>query len=430
MMTYESTIEYLTGRLASFSKLGKEAYKPGLERTVALSDAFGSPHSRLKVIHVGGTNGKGTVACSLAAVLQSAGYRVGLFTSPHLVDFRERIRVDGEMIPKEKVVDFVERFLAMKMDIEPSFFEFTTVMAFEYFDEMQVDVTVVEVGLGGRLDSTNIVKRPELCVITNISTDHTDLLGTTRKEIAREKAGIIKWGVPVVVGESDREIREVFESKAFVEHAEIVYASDRQRFDSVDATDDAFVYHNTVFGTITSPLTGNYQLKNMATVLVALDTLRRLRWRISSENVKEGLADVPALTGLYGRWTRIDDKPLTIIDGGHNEGGWKYMSRQLKSIKRRKHMVIGFVADKDVTAILKLLPTEAVYYFTCPPSKRALSPIELSEMARKCGIEGECYATVNDAYKAAKLAATYDDMIFIGGSIYLLGDFLRHREAK
>ncbi|MBR4722491.1 MAG: bifunctional folylpolyglutamate synthase/dihydrofolate synthase, partial [Muribaculaceae bacterium] len=218
-MTYESTIEYLTGRLASFSKLGKEAYKPGLERTVALSDAFGSPHSRLKVIHVGGTNGKGTVACSLAAVLQSAGYRVGLFTSPHLVDFRERIRVDGEMIPKEKVVDFVERFLAMKMDIEPSFFEFTTVMAFEYFDEMQVDVTVVEVGLGGRLDSTNIVKRPELCVITNISTDHTDLLGTTRKEIAREKAGIIKWGVPVVVGESDREIREVFESKAFVEHA-------------------------------------------------------------------------------------------------------------------------------------------------------------------------------------------------------------------
>lgn len=428
-MTYEEATDYLFTSFPSFQKYGGKAYNPGLERTTALSDAFGSPHSRLKVIHVGGTNGKGTVACSLAAVLQKSGYRVGLFTSPHLVDFRERIRVDGEMIPKAKVVDFVERFMSMKIDIEPSFFEFTTVMAFEYFDEMQVDVAVIEVGLGGRLDSTNIVKRPELCVITNISTDHTDILGKTRKQIAAEKAGIIKWGVPVVVGESDKEVREVFENKAFVEHTEIVFASDRQRFDSVDASDAAFVYHNTVFGKITSHLTGNYQLKNMATILVALDILRRLHWRISSEAVKEGLAEVGELTGFYGRWTRIAESPLTIIDGGHNEGGWKYVARQLKSIKRRKHIVLGFVADKDVAAILRLLPTDAVYYFTSPQSKRALSPAVLAEMAQKRGIEGACYAKVGDAYNAAKQAAAADDMIFIGGSIYLLGDFLRNREV-
>lgn len=425
-MDYKQTTEFLFSQFTSFGQKGDTAYKPGLERTLTLSDAFGSPHERLKVIHVAGTNGKGTVAHTLAAILQSAGYRVGLFTSPHLVDFRERIKVDGVMIPEDRVVSFVERYIKMSLGIEPSFFEFTTIMALEYFDEMQVDVAVVEVGLGGRLDSTNIV-RPSLCVITNISLDHTALLGTTRRQIAGEKAGIIKWKTPVVVGEPDDEIRSVFDEKAYSEHAPIVYATDHQQFRSAEVVDGKIIYYSTEFGTIQSPLTGTYQLKNTATILASCHVLRRMHWRVSGESVSAGFAGVVELTGLLGRWTVVSTRPFTVIDTGHNPGAWRFLARQLSKEHRHKHIVLGFVSDKDVDSILDLLPHDAEYYFTQPSVHRALDRNVLEKKAISACLSGKVYADVNSAYSAAITAAADDDFVYVGGSTYLVADFLRNR---
>ena len=426
-MTYKQTTDFLFKRFASFQQKGNSAYKPGLERTLALSDAFGSPHERLKVIHVAGTNGKGSVSHTLAAILQSAGYRVGLFTSPHLVDFRERIKVDGEMIAEEKVIDFVNRYRTLSLDIEPSFFELTTVMALEYFDEMQVDVAVLEVGLGGRLDSTNII-HPDLCVITNISLDHTALLGSTRKEIASEKAGIIKWKTPVVIGESDDEIRNVFIQKAFTEHAPIVFASDHPQFRSAEVDGERMIYYGSEFGQIESPLLGGYQLKNTATILAACHELRRLHWRISSDSIAAGFSGVVSLTGLLGRWTVIAHRPLTIIDTGHNTGAWRYISRQISREHKKKHIVLGFVSDKDVMSILKMLPSDACYYFTQPSVERALDRNVLFDMAKDSGLAGNVFDDVHAAYKAAQSTASENDFIYIGGSSYLVADFLRKRD--
>lgn len=426
-MNYEDTLKWLFTQLPAFHKVGACAYKPGLERVRQLSSLFDNPHRRLKCIHVAGTNGKGSTAHTLAAVLQAQGYRVGLFTSPHLLDFRERIRVNGVMIPQAEVVDFVEKARGMAGDMEPSFFELTTVMAFDYFARCGVDYAVVEVGLGGRLDSTNIIT-PLLSVITNISLDHTSLLGNTEVEIAHEKAGIIKPGVPVVIGESAGDVRECFAAKARDCDSAVTYADDSDGIVEVISTGKVMTYVTRDFGTISGALTGNYQIANSRTILAAIGRLRDLGVAIGVDAVAKGFVQVCELTGLTGRWTTVSRNPLTICDTGHNSGGWRYISKQLGAIGKRKHIVIGFVNDKDVDAVLSMLTAvnDASYYFTQPDTPRRLSASVLAEKAARCGLTGECFGAVSDAYEKA-LADVVDksrEMIFIGGSNFVVADFL------
>ena len=429
-MTYQEATDYLFSQLPVFEHTGASAYKPGLERTLALSAAFGNPHRRLnRVIHVAGTNGKGSTCHTLAAMLQTHGYRVGLFTSPHLVDFRERIRVNGEMIPESEVIDFVERFRAMRADVAPSFFELTTILAFEYFASQNTDYNIIEVGLGGRLDSTNIVD-PQLCVITNISLDHTDLLGDTPEKIAAEKAGIIKPGVPVVIGEAEGDVKRVFARIAREKDAPICFASDDNEILSAEPTAAGIRYATRSFGRFTGELSGSCQPKNMSTVLSAVRQLILSGAGLTAEDVSRGALSVGALTGLAGRWMTLGRQPLTICDTGHNPGGWTYLSEQLKTLPGRRHIIIGFVADKDVSQVLRLLADsglDARFYFTAPRSHRRLAPGELQRLAAEAGIEGECCDTVVDAYKKSLAEAGKGDSIFIGGSNYLIGELLEAR---
>lgn len=423
MMTYEQSIDYLYTRLPMFQRVGAPAYKPGLDTSIALAAMFGDPQYKYPTIHVGGTNGKGSTAHTLAAMLQSAGYKTGLYTSPHLVDFRERIRVDGKMIPREAVTEFVERYIAMSAELTPSFFELTMVMAFDYFAREHVDVAVIEVGLGGRLDSTNIIS-PCLSVITNISFDHTQFLGDTLPAIASEKAGIIKRGVPVVIGESDGEVREVFRRKAAEVDAPIRYADDERHYSSAEIGDDGVLYHDTPFGELRGELRGECQLKNTSTILTAVDELRRGGWRISDDDVRSGMANVCETTGLAGRWMKLRDEPLTVCDTGHNTGGWQYLTRQLSAAPGVKHIVIGFVSDKDVTAILNMLPKDARYYFTRASIARAMDERVLCDKAVAAGLNGECYPTVIEAYREACAAAGAGDTVFVGGSTFVVADLL------
>lgn len=422
-MDYNQAIEFLYTRLPMFQRVGAPAYKPGLDTSIALAAAFGNPHESYKTIHVGGTNGKGSTAHTLAAVLQSAGYKVGLYTSPHLVDFRERIRVDGKMMPREDVTEFVERYRTLDLGISPSFFELTMVMAFEYFAKEKVDVAVIEVGLGGRLDSTNIIT-PCLSVITNISFDHTQFLGDTLPAIAAEKAGIIKPGVPVVIGESSGDVREVFSQKAAAEGAPIRYADDEHPFAEVLVVDEGIIYRSTPYGDLTGELSGECQPKNTATILVAVNELRKMGWHITNPTVKKGFAEVCGLTGLMGRWMKLADAPFTVCDTGHNTGGWQYLSRQIAGSPGKKHIVIGFVNDKDVTSILRMLPSDARYYFTRASIARALDERLLLEKATAEGLNGEAYPDVASAYAAARDSASPDDTIFIGGSTFVVADLL------
>ena len=422
-MDYSQALEFLYTQLPMFQRVGAPAYKPGLDTSIALAATFGNPQDSYKTIHVGGTNGKGSTAHTLAAILQSAGYKVGLYTSPHLVDFRERIRVDGAMMPKEDVVSFVERYKQLDLDISPSFFELTMVMAFEYFAKARVDVAVIEVGLGGRLDSTNIIT-PCLSVITNISFDHTQFLGDTLPAIASEKAGIIKPGVPVVIGESEGDVREVFALKAARENAPIRYADDEHPFGEALIVDEGILYRSTPYGDLIGELSGECQPKNAATILVAVDELRKMGWHITKADVKKGFANVCSLTGLMGRWMKLGEKPFTVCDTGHNTGGWQYLSRQLASAPGKKHVVIGFVSDKDVTSILKMLPRDARYYFTRASIARAMDERLLLEKASAAGLTGEAYPDVASAYAAARASATPDDTVFIGGSTFVVADLL------
>ncbi len=422
-MDYNQAIEFLYTRLPMFQRVGAPAYKPGLDTSIALAAAFGNPHESYKTIHVGGTNGKGSTAHTLAAILQSAGYKVGLYTSPHLVDFRERIRVDGKMMPREDVTEFVERYRTLDLGISPSFFELTMVMAFEYFAKEKVDVAVIEVGLGGRLDSTNIIT-PCLSVITNISFDHTQFLGATLPAIAAEKAGIIKPGVPVVIGESSGDVREVFSQKAAAEGAPIRYADDEHPFAEVLVVDEGIIYRSTPYGDLTGELSGECQPKNTATILVAVNELRKMGWHIATAAVKKGFAEVCGLTGLMGRWMKLADAPFTVCDTGHNTGGWQYLSRQIAGSPGKKHIVIGFVNDKDVTSILRMLPSDARYYFTRASIARALDERLLLEKATAEGLNGEAYPDVASAYAAARDSASPDDTIFIGGSTFVVADLL------
>ncbi len=425
-MNYNETIDFLYSQLPMFERSGANAYKPGLQTSRDLDNMFGNPHTAYKTIHIAGTNGKGSVSSLLAAVLQSEGYKVGLYTSPHLVDFRERIVVNGEKIPQQYVVDFVRRYQQMGYEGHPSFFELTSTMAFDYFRAAGVDYAVIEVGLGGRLDSTNIIS-PLLCVITNISLDHTQFLGDTLPKIASEKAGIIKAGVPVVVGEAEGEVRRVFERKAEAEGAPIVFAQDLNLISGHTHSGGMLQLSTaTSLGTISSQLSGEYQVRNAATVLAAVGEINRHEVaHISDESVRSAFAHVSQLTGLRGRWTTLRSCPLTVCDTGHNIGGWQYLSRQIASVSATCHrMVIGFVKDKDIRHILALMPKDACYYFTQASIQRALDARSLMLMGQEAGLEGRCFSTVEEAYNQAKADAADTDLVFVGGSTYVVAELL------
>lgn len=426
-MTYEETIDFLFNQLAMYQRIGSSAYKPGLGNALRLDEAFGSPSRKLKSVHIAGTNGKGSTAHTLAAILQSAGYRTGLYTSPHLVDFRERIRVDGEKISKDAVVDFTERYLAMNLGIRPSFFELTMTMAFEYFCNMDVDIAVIETGLGGRLDSTNIIT-PLLSIITNISYDHMAMLGNTLKEIAYEKAGIIKPGIPVVIGEAQQETRKVFSDKAAEVGAPIRFASEDRMMTSCRKKDGGLLYEGTPFGTIRGELAGNCQEKNAATIMASVEELRKCSLSISDEAVAEGFANVCELTGLAGRWMKVADNPLTICDTGHNIGGWEYISAQLSDFKGCKRIVVGFANDKDISAILALISRipDVTMYAAQASVPRALPSSDLVGKAEEAGIRAIDGGPVKNAYLMAREDCTIDDILFVGGSNFVVADFLEY----
>lgn len=408
-MDYQDTLAYLYNSVPMFQQVGSAAYKSGLENTLALDEHFGHPHRQFKTIHIAGTNGKGSCSHTIAAILQSAGYRVGLYTSPHLVDFRERIRVNGTPISKEEVVKFVEQERAFFEPLQPSFFELTTALAFKYFAESKVDVAVIEVGLGGRLDCTNIIT-PVLSIITNISLDHTQFLGHTLAEIAAEKAGIIKQNIPVVIGETTPETRPVFERKAQEVGAPIYFAEENA---------------NTDYQEVDYELKGLYQQKNIRTIFTALPLLRQAGFIFSQEDVRHGCAHVTELTGLMGRWQKLQDSPTMVCDTGHNVGGMQYIARQLRQQKcRQLHIVIGMVNDKDISGVLALLPKEAKYYFTRASVKRALPEDQLRQLAVAAGLRGDCYPDVPTAVKAALAQSTPEDFIFVGGSTFVVADLL------
>ena len=429
-MNYQETCEYLYNQMPMFEKQGATGYKEGLSNTLALDEHFGHPHKAFATIHVGGTNGKGSVSHTIASILQESGYRIGLYTSPHLVDFRERIRVNGTPISENYVVEFVDKERAFFEPLHPSFFEVTTAMAFKYFRDMEVDIAVIEVGLGGRLDCTNIIT-PLVSVITNISYDHTQFLGETLAEIAAEKAGIIKKGVPVVIGENHQETRPVFEAKAKEMEAPIIFAEDAPEVVSAHIMPNGGMLYTTKhLGDLEGDLGGIYQQKNLNTVLFALKQIALQGYLSPLQKdffeLKNGLKNVITHTGLMGRWQQIQDNPQVVCDTGHNVGGWEYISQQLALVKKKKmHIVFGMVNDKDVKGVLKLLPTDASYYFTQANSKRALQSQTLQAMAMELGLKGKCYPAVREAYKAAMKAAGKDDFIFVGGSSYVVGDFLR-----
>lgn len=427
MVNYDEAINFLYTQLPMFQRMGANAYKPGLDTSIALDKAFGNPHSRFPSIHIAGTNGKGSTAHTLAAILQSAGYKVGLYTSPHLVDFRERIRINGEMISHSAVVDFVNRYRTLQLDCQPSFFELTMTMAFEYFAKEKIDIAVIETGLGGRLDSTNIIS-PILSIITNISFDHTAFLGDTLTAIASEKAGIIKRNTPVVVGEASGDVKQLFLDKSIEMNSPIKFADENKAFSSAELMPDGYLYHNTPFGNITGELTGECQQKNTATILSAIEQLRLIGWEITPDAVKQGFANVCNLTGLAGRWMELQQLPRVVCDTGHNVGGWEYLSRQLSQVEGKLHMVIGFVNDKDISHILDLMPHNATYYFTRAEIPRALSADEVKAIALAKGLKGEAYATVAEAYQKAIVSASATDTIFIGGSTFVVADLLSHRQ--
>lgn len=427
-MNYTEALDWLFSQLPMFSRVGAAAYKPGLDTTIALDNIFGNPHRRFKSIHVGGTNGKGSVSHTLASILQSQGYKTALYTSPHLVDFRERMRVNGEMIPEEKVVEFVEKWKNSGSELRPSFFELTMMMAFHWFAEENVDYAVIEVGMGGRLDSTNIIT-PIACVITNISYDHNQFLGDTLPQIAAEKAGIIKPGIPVVIGESEGEVREVFRRKAAEAGAPIVIADDSKLAGDVEENPEGGWNFRFAGVPATFPLGGDYQKKNLETILHAARIMSENGVSVSNGSIVRGIENVVENTGLRGRWMILRRNPLTIADTGHNVAGIEYNMGQLRRIMESRpggklRIVIGFVADKAIDKILVLLPKEAEYYITNARIPRALPAEKLKDKMLGEGFKGEAYADVASAFAAATSAAGEEDVVFVGGSTFIVADLL------
>lgn len=424
-LDYEGALAFLFSRLPMFSRVGAAAYKPGLDTSLALDKHFGHPHRRFKAIHVGGTNGKGSTSHMLAAILQSQGYKVGLYTSPHLVDFRERMRIDGKMIPKEDVIDFVNKWQATDYPGHPSFFELTMMMAFDWFAKSRVDIAVIEVGMGGRLDSTNIIT-PQACVITNISNDHTQFLGETLTQIASEKAGIIKKDIPVVIGEAEGEIRKVFADTAANAGAPIVFAQDHPELQDIHSTPAGWHCATDNFE-FDVPLAGDYQQKNIETVLHAVDMIRQAGIPIDNSSIVNGMENVNSLTGFMGRWTILQQDPLTIADTGHNIAGMTYNMVQLARLMEKRpgaklRIVLGFVADKAIDKILAVLPRDAEYYVTNASIPRALPAGKLVWHMHDAALNGTVHLPVKSAYDAAKADAGKDDIIFIGGSTFVVAD--------
>lgn len=426
-MTYEETIDYLFHATPVFENVGASAYKEGLTNTLALDNHFNHPHRQYKTIHVAGTNGKGSCSHTLASILQAEGYKVGLYTSPHLIDFRERIRVNGQCIDQERVIRFVEQERRFFEPLHPSFFELTTALAFTYFAEQKVDVAVIEVGLGGRLDCTNIIT-PILSIITNISLDHTQFLGNTLPLIAKEKAGIIKNHIPVVVGETTAETKMVFEDVAKQHDAPLIFAEDNNEIvaSKYDNALQERVYKTQSFGEIHGDLMGNYQDKNANTVLNAVKVLKNYDLiKLSDNTIRQGFKQVSTTTGLLGRWQCIQKSPATYCDTGHNVGGWTYLSQQLAQQNcEQMRIVFGMVNDKDLSTIIQMLPQNAQYYWTQPSCQRAFSVEKVAQLGRENHLHGKVFPTVSDAYQAAMHDASMHDFIFIGGSSYVVADLL------
>lgn len=434
-MSYQATIDYLYTRLPMFSRIGAAAIKPNLDNTIALCNYLGHPEKKFKTIHIAGTNGKGSTSHMLASILQEAGYKTGLYTSPHLYDFRERIKVNGQMCSKEFVVDFTNQIKDFIEKIEPSFFEITVGMAFDYFAKEQVDIAIIETGLGGRLDSTNIIT-PELSIITNIGFDHMALLGNTLEAIASEKAGIIKKETPVVIGEATDTIKNVFIDKAARENAPIYFAEDFVQFKSFQNNWDTALFEFSqplihlldapLFSksfTIECDLPGKYQAKNLKAVLVAAQLLSTMGWKLSANKVMKALLKVQKNTGLMGRWECIQSNPRLILDVAHNEHGIIALLEQLKSLHYSQlHIVTGMVKDKDIQAVLKLLPTAAHYYFTQSHIPRALPVHELAEQANALGLNGQSFEDVNIALSEAIKKANHNDLILVIGSVFLVAE--------
>ena len=427
-MNYDETVDYLFTRLPMYSRIGAAAYRNDLTNTWQLSDFAGNPERRFRSIHVAGTNGKGSTSHMLAAIFQQAGYKTGLYTSPHLKDFRERIRVNGEFIAESAVVDFVRRISPLSEKLDPSFFEISVVMAFDYFAQQQVDIAIVEVGLGGRLDSTNIIT-PELSVITNIGYDHMNLLGNTLTAIAFEKAGIIKPGVPVVIGETHSETAPIFAQRAAEEQSPIRFA-DKQRY----VTDWKYGRHTLEVEVATTPVAANvewytldlagiYQTHNLLTVLEAVHTLQSRGWKLEPPVVRRALKAVKHLTGLHGRWEIVQENPDLVLDVAHNEDGIRQLLRQIEITDHEElHLVMGMVNDKNIDGILALLPRQATYYFTRASIPRALPEDQLAAKAGAAGLNGHAYPTVPEALNAAKTRARPKDLIVVFGSVFVVAE--------
>ena len=427
-MNYQETLEWMYKQLPMYQRIGAAAYKTDLNNTIALLDHLGNPHQTFKSVHVAGTNGKGSTSHMLASIFQEAGYKTGLYTSPHLRDFRERIRINGEMIPEENVVNFISEHQDILKKIEPSFFEMTVGMAFDYFAKEHVDIAIVEVGMGGRLDSTNLIT-PEISVITNIGLDHVQFLGDSLEKIAGEKAGIIKEGIPVVIGETQPETHQVFENKAAACHSPIFFADqifdcDKIHIDSLIQQEyDIWKNNELYLEACTIPLMGNYQKKNLTTVLCAVDLLRET-FELSDEDIRDGIANVVRNTHLMGRWQILDQDPLTIADTGHNVDGIREVSQLSEMTYNKLHFVIGMVNDKDIDHVLQLLPHSCEYYFCKADIPRGLDATILAEKAFDFGLRGNVYSSVRDAYESAINAARFDDVIFIGGSNFVVAEIV------
>ncbi|CEJ67911.1 Folylpolyglutamate synthase [Chryseobacterium oranimense G311] len=401
---YQESVDWLFVQAPNYQIDGLKAYKPGLANITRLCAFFGNPQEKIKCIHIGGTNGKGSTSNMLASVLQEAGYKVGLYNSPHLIDFTERIKVNGKNCNKEFVYNFIQKLKTLPEDILPSFFEFTTIMAFEYFYQQKVDFAIIEVGLGGRLDSTNIIK-PLVAAITNVQLDHQNILGNTIEEIAAEKAGIIKNNIPVISGDENNSVKSIIREKA-----------DRENAPFIDAT--------MIQSDLISDLKGNYQKKNIRVVLALIEELKKINIPVSEENIEKGLLNVHHNTGFIGRWFEFSKDPLTICDTGHNQAGLEYVFSQLNSIERHKHIVLGFVNDKKIDEVMTLLPENSEFYFAKPSINRGRHPEDYENLLQEAKISYKIFNSVQEAYLSAKEHCTKEEMIFIGGSNFVVGEFL------
>ena len=407
---YQEAVEWLFVQAPNYQIDGKKAYKPGLDNITKLCAFFGNPQDKIKTIHIGGTNGKGSTSNMLASVLQESGYKVGIYNSPHLIDFTERIKVNGENCDKEFVYNFIQKLKKLPADIRPSFFEFTTIMAFEYFAQQKVDFAIIEVGLGGRLDSTNIIK-PLVSAITNVALDHQNILGNTVEEIATEKAGIIKKNTVIISGDENEKVKSIIRNKAAENNS-----------DWVDTT--------LINVKLPSDLKGNYQQKNIKVVLAVIDELRNLGMEIPAEKVKSGLLNVQQNTGFIGRWFEFSKDPLIICDTGHNQAGLEEVFAQLNSIPKFKHIILGFVKDKKIDEVLKILPENSTFYFAKPYLNRGLHPSFYEDQLKKSKINYKIFDEVNGAYLSAKQNLKNGEMIFIGGSNFVVGEFLEKNLQK